>query len=309
MGSCISKCRPKKSTFSKEEEYGQFNHVQDKLVILSKPTPTIKIPLNPNKISPPSLSPPSPSADSTSSASSFTCSSTNTATSMISSCTLSSSASSKENYRSTSFSNEFLWSCYKENPHIVRISSIKESSTRRTNHNSTSTTTSTSTNSHIKPIVSTPTQVIISSSLPQKRVRSSSPITTSSTLTRQKSFRRDPPPDQKTIRDKCRTLRSSSPSPSRRFVNGDLMNLQKESQRYSKRYNNYSSSSSTTRLIRPCLRSTSSIREQCRNTHRIGSKIDEVSVAEALADQHEIDSVLMEDMDNPLISLDCFIFL
>ncbi|EXB75628.1 hypothetical protein L484_026104 [Morus notabilis] len=317
MGSCISKCRPKKSSHNSQEEEDetQFSYVQDKLVIISQPPPKMQIPPKPKQISSPSP-PTSPSASTSSAASSFTCSSTNTATSRsISSSSSSSSALSKGCYRSSSFSNEFLWSCYKENPHIIRISSIKENSV-----NSNTPT--------VKPVVSTST--------PKKRLRSSSPssINTTTTLTRQKSFRRD--------HHNCGTLmRSSSPSPSRRFVNGDLTNLQKikESQRHSKRVvstnstsfsrtdniikfippspnnNNNNSSTDNTRLIRPCLRSTSgrSTREPeqyfTSNVDRIGSKIDGIAIEEALADQHElVDSVLMEDIDNPLISLDCFIF-
>lgn len=41
--------------------------------------------------------------------------------------------------------------------------------------------------------------------------------------------------------------------------------------------------------------------------HRISSKIDEVAVREAVGDLDAV--VAMEDIDNPLISLDCFIFL
>lgn len=65
------------------------------------------------------------------------------------------------------------------------------------------------------------------------------------------------------------------------------------------------SSCSTSRLIGPpCLTST-------RETliHRIGSKIDEFAVADALAHPDNVDAFPMEDIDNPLIALDCFIFL
>lgn len=53
-------------------------------------------------------------------------------------------------------------------------------------------------------------------------------------------------------------------------------------------------------------RSCLSNRETC--IHRISSKIDELAVEEALRHQDN-DAILMEDIDNPLISLDCFIFL
>lgn len=65
--------------------------------------------------------------------------------------------------------------------------------------------------------------------------------------------------------------------------------------------------------VRPASRGIGTYSRSSRDTciHRIGSKIDEIAVGEALAQlhRHEIDSVPMEDIDNPLIALDCFIFL
>ncbi|KAL5558608.1 hypothetical protein UlMin_034819 [Ulmus minor] len=299
MGSCFSKCKPKKHSKQEEQDQEFFQHVQDKQVIATKP-PSINIPISLlNKISP---SPPSPSANSTSSSvSSFTCSSTSANHTSISSST-SSTASSILTSKDRSFSNEFLYSCFKENPHIIRINSIKDSASKQTtyhNHQRVSTTS-------------------------QKRVRSKSP-----TLTRQKSFRRDYQPEKPSSPYNnslpSRTLRS--PSPSRRFVNGDhkgggvFTNTQiKEC--HSKRSSSSSVASylkkeqflrpaspnncSSTRLVRPYLRSSTINREAF--VHRIGSKIDEIAVGEALT-QHELDTLPMEDIDNPLISLDCFIFL
>ncbi|KAM2377119.1 hypothetical protein ACFX1X_043772 [Malus domestica] len=63
---------------------------------------------------------------------------------------------------------------------------------------------------------------------------------------------------------------------------------------------NYNNSS---RLHWPCLKSN----ETEMRIHRITSKIDEVSAGEALADY--MDSLPAEDIDNPSISLECFIFL
>lgn len=47
-------------------------------------------------------------------------------------------------------------------------------------------------------------------------------------------------------------------------------------------------------------------RESC-TAYRVGSKIDETVVNDVLS-SNDMDS-MMEDIDNPLISLDCFIFL
>lgn len=53
-------------------------------------------------------------------------------------------------------------------------------------------------------------------------------------------------------------------------------------------------------------------RENLRNkgtcTHHIGSKIDEMEVGEGLVNE-DSKSIPLEDIDNPLIALDCFIFL
>lgn len=48
-------------------------------------------------------------------------------------------------------------------------------------------------------------------------------------------------------------------------------------------------------------------RETCNL--RVGSKIDETVVKDVMSSNHEVDATMMEDIDNPLISLDCFIFL
>ena len=197
MGSCISKCIPNKK-LSKHEpkleddhdhQRGQFSHVQDKLVIISQtPQKATQIPLviNPNKlmVSDPSRTPPSPSAStSSSSVSSFvTCTTSKSSIGSSSISSSSSSASSLIGKDKSSFSNEFLWSCYKENPHISRINSLRETSKYCTNSNNVLS------SANYKPIASTTKQ-----NCPQKRVRpvSPSPPSSSSTLTRPKSFRRD----------------------------------------------------------------------------------------------------------------------
>ncbi|KAJ0087109.1 hypothetical protein Patl1_08230 [Pistacia atlantica] len=307
MGCCISKFRPKKSKISIEE----LNHVQDKLVISQAPKIPTPIHLS-NKISPSPSSPPS----CTSSVSSFTCSTGNTAESCSSISTASSVLSSKDR----SFSNEFLWSCVKENPHIVRINSIKEAALSLATSKVHAQKFDSPAKSFLAPTPikhSIPQRV--NGSTPQKRVRSSSPTT----LTRQKSFRMEPERQNSSYSLPSRTLRS--PSPSRRFTSGEsnrgfLTNTTKES--CSKRVvgakvNAINSVSSSLRKenFRPAspsnnnsmgLRLCSRNRDTC--TYRIGSKIDEVAAGEAVA-QHESECIPMEDIDNPLISLDCFIFL
>ncbi|KAF3446702.1 hypothetical protein FNV43_RR11882 [Rhamnella rubrinervis] len=333
MGSCISKCIPRKHSQLEEFDHHHHHHdVQDKLVIFQAPTssttPNNIIPLS-NKISP---SPPSPSNSSTtSSVSSFTCTTTSKYSS--SSSTTSSSASSVICSKNRSFSNEYLWSCYKENPHIIRINSPKE------------TITPSSLPAKPRKLEAAKQQPShrkvsnCSSTTPQKRVRSRSP-----TLTRKKSFRKDQPEICNIYTYSLQESRSlRSPSPSRRFSNtnnGDkyggvhATNSQKLSQSkrmsgtgtttlldskvntaayasglsYSRMENlrppTPNSICSSSRLGPPCLRST-------RETfiHRIGSKIDEFAVGEALAHPDNGDAIPMEDIDNPLISLDCFIFL
>ncbi|PRQ27596.1 hypothetical protein RchiOBHm_Chr6g0306951 [Rosa chinensis] len=298
MGSCISKCSPK-NHFQVEEDDQFCNHVQDKLVISTQPPkPTTPIPSHhSNKISP---FPSSPS-NSTSSASSFsycpttTTSSTTNSNSTISSSssTLSSSASSVSSSSKIdrSFSNEFLWSCYKENQHISRIASIKEAQ---------------------KPVAAAtlkkqqqPSPINrgngCTKTTPQKRVRTS----TSPTLKRQKSFRKEP--EKPVISAYSRSLRS--PSPSRRF-NVSEKNRGTVMANPPKKGSNLRPASPNNNpsglMARPCLKSPA--RETQTRIHRISSKIDEVAVREALAHDHYMESVT-EDIDNPLISLDCFIFL
>ncbi|GLT65864.1 hypothetical protein SLA2020_382670 [Shorea laevis] len=259
MGSCISKCRPKKH--SPEE----FDRVQDKLVISQAPkTPSFS---HKNKISP---SPPSPTT-STSSTSSLTCTTSNATTAS----SLSSTASSGLGSKDRSFSNDFLWSCIKENPHIVRINSLKENAFSACAHQ-----------------------------------------------TRQKSFRREPERPSPAYSLPSRTLRS--PSPSRRY-NGDRSGpllTSASAENHSKRVVGNSKANTVISSVPLSLRNkenfrpaspsniiSSRPRPPCLRTHRIGSKIDEVAVGKALSDHEMIDSIPMEDIDNPLISLDCFIFL
>ncbi|GAV87352.1 hypothetical protein CFOL_v3_30778 [Cephalotus follicularis] len=300
MGSCFSTCKPKKH-FVAECNHG----IQDKLVISQAPkTPKTPSPQS-NKISP---SPPSPT-HSNSSISFFT----NTTGNIINTCSSFSSASSVSSSKDRSFSNEFLWSCVKENPHIVHINSIKEFSLPIA-----------ATKTHAQKLdlpakrYVAPQKLSIKQSLhgttPQKRVRPSSP----STVTRQMSFRKEPDWLNSSYSLPSRTLRS--PSPSRRFDAGNtrvlLTNTLNEicskslvgpkisainSVSSCIRKENPRRISDSSCLLRPCMN-----REACVN--RIGSKIDEVAVTEALS-HRDRESFPFEDIDNPFISLDCFIFL
>ncbi|XP_020202549.1 A-agglutinin anchorage subunit [Cajanus cajan] len=304
MGCCVSKCKPSPSP---QEEH-LFN-VQQKLPISQTP-PIIPIPTlySSTRISP---SPPSPTS-STSSISSFTCTTTNTS---------SSSSSSSFTSKDRSFSNDFLWSCYKDNPHITRINSLREPSLSfmpptkpKPQHTNTKT---------LKPNLATtlkqsPTQSL---SMPQKRVRSNSPTN----LTRQKSFRKDT--ERSIIINYASNNMQSWTSPSRRFNGADkcaspnnlattvtdsrrrMMNSSKVS--VSAIHSHCVSSStrkesvkgaSPRRVVHSGLRHT----ESC--SVGVGSKVDETVVKDVMSD-HDMDLTLMEDIDNPLISLDCFIFL
>ncbi|TYK18670.1 TPRXL protein [Cucumis melo var. makuwa] len=135
--------------------------------------------------------------------------------------------------------------------------------------------------SPVKPIsplvVRHPSPQRVSRSTPQKRLRPASP-----SPIRQKSFRKEvlqrplssPSPTRRFSREKCQVALAP--------ING----------------------------VRPKSRSPvrgSAMKKEITCIHRISSKIDDVAVKEAVGD---LDSVVaMEDMDNPLISLDCFIFL
>ncbi|XP_022772341.1 uncharacterized serine-rich protein C215.13-like [Durio zibethinus] len=305
MGCCISKCRPKKHYIE------DLSHVQDKVVISSSQAPKTPVPVS-NKISPLPLS---PTISSSSSVSSFTCT---TSSNTTSSCSSLPSSSSVLSSKDRSFSNEFLWACVKENPHIIRINSIKEASLAL----------ATTKSPLAKPTVAPVKQAIQAmekGSTPRKRGRSSSP----STLTRQKSFRKEPDRLNSAYYLPSRSLRS--PSPSRRFIGDTYSNrgilattISKEicsskrivaskvnalnSVSSSLRKENFRPSSPTLSSHNPSTPLKSCLRNRETFIHRISSKLDESALRAALA-QQENDSIFMEDIDNPLISLDCFIFL
>ncbi|CAK9140422.1 unnamed protein product [Ilex paraguariensis] len=299
MGSCFSKCTPKKRKFKEE-----FNHVQDKLVISQAPPAVSPLSLPTHKTLPPPPSPPT--------------SSTSSGCSLSSSLSLSSSCSSSVlSSRDRSFSSEFLWSCVKENPHIIGLDTIKgslEQPVKNRIH-------ARKFDLPAKTIVAPPSQKqpvaeMVLHSTPQKRPRSNSP-----TLTRQKSFRREPERPSSTYLHPNRTTRS--PSPSRRF-NGDncrgvSKNTQQEISYYKQSVGSMENAVNSSGLfgrkenLRPASpnnnlgRYHSSLKNKVAYAHQV-AKVDEISVPAAVSSQN-VDPIPMEDIDNPLIALDCFIFL
>lgn len=149
----------------------------------------------------------------------------------------------------------------------------------------------------------------MSFSMPQKRVRSNSPTN----LTRQKSFRKEQPQPPPMRRPNAITSRSTllgSPSPSRRFINGD-----NKCDSVSKRMNNNSTKVSVThcysRSVSPSIRKESTVvKAASPNMLQSGLRHRETVVKDVLSNHDDVDStMMMEDVNNPLISLDCFIFL
>lgn len=55
-------------------------------------------------------------------------------------------------------------------------------------------------------------------------------------------------------------------------------------------------------------RNRTNLRNRETYTHRIATKIDEMVVQEGMSNE-DINSIPTEDINNPLIALDCFIFL
>ncbi|CAA3028067.1 Hypothetical predicted protein [Olea europaea subsp. europaea] len=319
MGSCISKCRSKK----KFEE--DLNLVHDKLVISQTQVSVINPQINDRPVSP------APSSVSSVSFSSFSCSNGGPSNG----CSMASSLSSTSTSSSTAmctkdrcYSNEFLCSCVKENPHVVRLNQTKKNLENsavysriqpRNNFEHS-----------IKPVV----ELVLKKSIvqgnfsdemvqeetPKKRARASSP-----TIIRQKSFRKE---QNSAISNSNRGL-MRSPSPSRRF-SGDNMsrtsptNASKKgscrnSSTISRANTNISSSSGRKREnSRPRTASPSHDLNR-RNTEimskrdvinrQVNAKIDDISTGEVQCNQGMDRDFIMEDINNPLIALDCFIFL
>ncbi|XP_021718576.1 serine/threonine-protein kinase pakG-like [Chenopodium quinoa] len=338
MGSCISKCKSKKNSKKKQSqqeeeckcqciEKNNNNNtctnftplVQDKLVISQAP-----------------ISPSSPPKTSSSSAKSSCANSyypATTTSSSSSSCSMLSSASSVTSASSSvisskldqSFTNDFLWSCVKENPQILNgdYHPIKVVNPRR---NSLPIKKSNRPKELHGPTPS-PQRVLVRPA-PQKRPRCNSP----SNLTRQKSFRREPEVEpNRPVSRSGRDLRPISPSPSRRFNgegNNQGKNLTSSMRRenchvrppspISKGYNSNSrrngrSNAANNLLVKKENEDmingvNTKIKENEEMIRGVNTKIKEIAMG-GLVSSQDMDMMPIEDVENPHIALDCFIFL
>ncbi|TMW89804.1 hypothetical protein EJD97_016598 [Solanum chilense] len=327
MGSCISKCNPQKN---RQEDDDDQHHecVKDKLVISQDPvSPKIHVPSStiqsPRKLI--SSSPSSSSSSCSVSLSSF--SSTATNVTLSSSLSSSSSSSSSSYFKDRSFSNEFLLSCAREHEHILDIKKNKVS------HQTTSTMStigkkytrspsSSSSTTLSKP--PSPRRECNSTTTPKKRPRANSPI-----MVRQKSFRKEH--DQQLMikggnigNNNTSSITSTyhhfpstrttlkSPSPSRRFPSNSNGDMKENSFRKSiaSKGNNGSVISRSSSLRRENHFTPKNEGKIRNNVFPISPKIDEMEIGEEVkSNDQDLDSLLMEDINNPLIALDCFIFL
>lgn len=299
MGTCISKCKPKKR--SRQDSIS--SHVHDKLVISQEPAlsslPSMEA--TEKKTLSPSIS-----SCSAASLSSFSCSANSKFTLDSSISSASSCASSVLVAKDRSFSNEFLVSCVKENQHVV---GLKEKNMIGRIHPQKSEFSST-------PLMKqsiVQERPIITVSAPKKRSRSRSP-----SLVRQKSLRKD---QSFTCPTPNRGLRS--PSPSRRvennrsFVTNGMSNdsfsrrqsvsrgSSVNSVSYGARRESFRASASPKRDVR--VNRNVSLSKNGTFRQEVGAKIGNVADGDVQMSQ-EMD-VLMEDLNNPLIAMDCFIFL
>jgi len=228
MGTCISKCCLSSLPHPPNININNNNPSpppQDKLVILHSPLP------------------PSSSSSSSASSSAFSsCTSTGTC---------SSSSSSSTTSKPKPYSNDFLLSCAKENPHIIVLDPHKYHAPKPRPQGAC-------------PVLTRQQRgVQCSVRLPAKRERSSSPQQQRS-IARQKSFRGSEMGKQPAVLSKpTRTL--SSPN------NVQLKDKQRVRGRSEK--------------IRPL--------SPCNSLHRLNLK----------------ENPIVEDINNPLISMECFIFL
>ncbi|XP_010539156.1 PREDICTED: putative protein TPRXL [Tarenaya hassleriana] len=301
MGCCISKFPPKAKKFKQEEEEEEeYSYVQDKLVVSHYQSKACPVPIPekkqfvpiPDKVfhihikdnstpPPPKLSPLSPTQTSTTSN-----------TSLSSSTSSLSTSSSVSVSKTRSFSNEFLQSCRRHNPHVVRINSLREASLSLKSSKPATPTRSSSPARSVKRYPSTPNRSNPNSKkggeegspLRNRRIRANSP-NPPRPLTRQKSFREE---HERVMSTKSgRFLKS--PSPSRRFgMAGSRVNTISCSER---------PESLDLQSSKSHLRNRSETK-----IHRIDPEIDEDKV-------EEVTAVSAEDIENPVISLECFIFL
>ncbi|KAG9457183.1 hypothetical protein H6P81_001691 [Aristolochia fimbriata] len=339
MGSCISKS---KSSAVEEDDPDPAVQIQDKRVIniassqifapLS-PIPKCRLPSSPPppvKLLPKRISPPSPpfssSTPSASSLSSF---------SSTSSCT--SCASSKDR----SFSNEFLWSCAKENPHVLQDEFKKQSTPRKAGETKSSPPrrapqpqrgpsvrpTSCSPRQSLRRRVAPPSPARVRSNSPPLAHRSNSPP-----LARQRSFRKEPV--ERPGSSPLPRQRNVGSSPSRRFgkENCGQSHLKKKKKKkinigkvaaateYCQTRNKVKETgqapaSPTKEEMLGCNRKAAQvdqadlIKQKQTCSTLLHHTIDREDGREGTTCEQEMESHPLEDIDNPHIALDCFIFL
>ncbi|CAH8327522.1 unnamed protein product [Eruca vesicaria subsp. sativa] len=323
MGCCISKFSPKTEDFKKgEEPQEKYCYAPEKLFMSRCPSRVSPLVVpDKNRFNPipvpdkfihisDKLPPPSPHVKLASLSPTIQPSTTSNSSLTSSSSSLS-TASSLSLSKERCFSNDFLRACYQENSHVARISSLREASLSLKNAKTGNPNRS---NSPVKPnrysttpnrANATPERVIYGS----KRTREPSP--NHRALTRQKSFRKD----QETFAmcssnsltkgkflkspSPSRRFERCSPSPSRRFgmAEGDLKvtslstSLRKDSLDLSRLKTFPKNNRSETRI------------------HRISSKINTTTIKEVVESHVEPVVPMLEEIGNPLIDLDCFIFL
>uniref|UniRef100_A0A803LHK6 Uncharacterized protein n=1 Tax=Chenopodium quinoa TaxID=63459 RepID=A0A803LHK6_CHEQI len=163
---------------------------------------------------------------------------------------------------------------------------------------------------------------------PQKRPRCNSP----SNLTRQKSFRREPEVElNRPVLRSARDLRPISPSPSRRFNgegNSQGKNLTSSMRRehcyvrppspISKGYNGKTRRNGQSNMTNNLLVKkenedmingvNTKIKESEEMINSVNTKIKEMAMG-GLVSSQDMDLTPIEDVENPHIALDCFIFL
>ncbi|KAF8082459.1 hypothetical protein N665_0824s0007 [Sinapis alba] len=317
MGCCISKFSPKTEDFKQvEEPQEKYCYPPEKLFMSRCPSRVspLLVP-DKNRFNPISFPdkfihisnklPPSPQVK----LASFTPivqPSTTSNSSLTSSSSSLSTASSVSVSKERSFSNDFLRACYQENSHVARISSLRESSLSLKNgHPNRS-------NSPVKPnrYSTTPNRANATperGTYGSKRTREPSP--NHRALTRQKSFRKD---QERVIMSSSNSLAKGkflkSPSPSRRYE-GSFMKSPSPSRRFAMAEGDMKVTSLSTSLDLSRLKTFPKNNRSETRIHRISSKINTTTIKEVVESHKELDVPMLEEIGNPLIDLDCFIFL
>ncbi|KAF3606273.1 hypothetical protein DY000_02046088 [Brassica cretica] len=324
MGCCISKFSPKTEDFKQvEEPQEKYCYAPEKLFMSRCPSRVSPL-LVPDKnrfnhIPVPDkfihisdkLPPPSPHVK-LSSLSPNVQPSTTSNSSLTSSSSSLSTASSISVSKERSFSNDFLRACYQENSHVARISSLRETSLSLKNGHPNRC------NSPVKPnrYSTTPNRANATQergTYGSKRTREPSP--NHRALTRQKSFRKDQ--ESVIMSSSSSSLTKGkflkSPSPSRRFE-GSFLKSPSPSRRFGVREGDLKVTSLSTSLRKDSL-DLSRLKTFPKNNrsetriHRISSKINTTTIREVVESDKEPVVPMLEEIGNPLIDLDCFIFL